>query len=127
MQACILIAELQRPCGKGEVRGDGASKSFRVSHDCLEVFDADYHVHVLLHVEVFEIFRVDGDGCFKRLLQYFYVESAFHCIKSLNNHTFAVLDLLCEARENRLCLRRQKIELFSLWAKVVDVLSEYSS
>ena len=98
-----------------------------MSHDCFEVFDADDYVHVLLHVEVFEILGVDRDGRFQRLLQHFCVKLAFVHIMVLNDFTFAILDLLCEAREDRLSIRCLQVELFSLWAKILDIFSEYSS
>ena len=69
MHTEVAVAELERTCRVGEVSGYGRSQSLRMDHDSLEVFDADDDVHVLLHVEVFEVLGMQRDGGLKRLLE----------------------------------------------------------
>lgn len=55
------------------MRGDGASECLGMGDDGSEVLDADDNVYILLHVEVFKVFCVDGDRCFEWLLQHLYL------------------------------------------------------
>ena len=68
MHTKALIAELERSGWEGEVCGDGTTKGFRVGDDGFEVLDADDDMHLLLHMEVFEVFSVDGYRSLERLL-----------------------------------------------------------
>ncbi len=68
------------------MRGDDSSQRFCVSHNGFEVLDADHYMHVLLHVEVFEILCMDRDRSLERLLQYFYLRLAYYKTFSLNQH-----------------------------------------
>ena len=47
---------------------DGASQSLRMGDDGFEVLDTNDNVHVLLHMEVLEVFCMDGYSGLKRLL-----------------------------------------------------------
>ena len=92
MHAGILIAELQWFRWKREVGGDSSSQSLGMSHDSLEVLDADDDVHVLLHVKVVEVLRVDRDCCLERLLQYFYILLACSIQFIFNQHYLCRLE-----------------------------------
>ncbi len=97
-----------------------------MNHDSLEVFDADYYVHVFLHVEVFKVLGMNRDCSFERLLEYFYVESDSISISLAADITFAILYLLREAGEDSLSFRGEKVKLLSLWTEVLDIFSEHS-
>jgi len=85
-------------------------QSLRVHDNSLEVFDPDGDVHVLLHMKVVKVLGVECDDSLKRLLQ----------------DLLAVLNLLCEAREDDLTVCRAEIELFGLWTKILHVFTHYS-
>ena len=61
--------ELKRASRKGKAGGDTSSQSFRMVDNGFEISDADHDVHVLLHVEVVEIFSMNGDCCLERLFE----------------------------------------------------------
>lgn len=128
MHPRILIAKLQWPGWEGEASADRASHRLGVGDDCFEIFHADGDVHFLLHMEVFEVLGVDSDGCLEGLFEYLYFQvSWLNCLVALFPvRTFTVLDLLGEACEDCLAILRQEVQLFSLWAKVLDILSQHS-
>lgn len=69
MNAKVLVAELERTGWVREGCTDGVLERLRMRDDGSEVLDADDNVHAFLHVKVFEVFGMDGDRRFKRLLE----------------------------------------------------------
>lgn len=74
MDTEVLVAELQRTGWVREGCRDGILERLCVSDNGAEVLDTDDDMHAFLHVEVFKILRVDGNGSLEWLLEYFCAE-----------------------------------------------------
>ena len=116
MYTKALVVELQWPGREGELSVDGHSECLCVRDNGFEVLDADYYMHILLHMEVLEVFCMYRDGCFEWLLQHFCfrVSTFHHFMHALRRPTFAILDLLGEARQHDFAFLGEYVELFRL-------------
>lgn len=107
--------------------GDWHSQSLSMGDDCFEVLYADHDVHIFLHVEVVEVFSMYRNGGLQRLFKHFYNNDQHQLRPSWwAVHTFAILYLFCEAREDGFTFLSKYIKLLGLRRKVLNVLSKDS-
>jgi hypothetical protein len=96
-----------------------------MSHDGLEVFDADHDVQLLLGVKLFEICSIDGYCGLQRILEDLYHRILVGFIDHVRILTIlAIHDLVSEAKKCDLAVLKVDVELLRLGPEILGEFFE---